>query len=40
LDMVALDMVPLGMVLSTSNRIRRFLLAESVLRNVSYSGGK
>jgi len=32
--------VALDMVLSTSNPIGRFLLAESVLRNVPYPGGK
>jgi hypothetical protein len=32
--------VDLDMVLSTSNSVGRFLLAESVLRNVPYSGGK
>jgi hypothetical protein len=37
---VALGTLTFDMGASTSNPIGRFLLAESVLRNVPYSGGK
>jgi len=37
---LTIAVVALDMVVLTSNPIRRFLLAESVLRNVPYSGGK
>jgi hypothetical protein len=37
---VAWGRLTLDMVVLTSNPIGRFLLAESVLRNVPYSGGK
>jgi hypothetical protein len=37
---LTIAVVALDMVVLTSDPIGRFLLAESVLRNVPYSGGK